>query len=248
MQRTVLPLQTPHPATGRAVGRAAAAVRALAVLALVLGVGWLAGPGSAAGHPGPLDEYGGHFDEKTGTYHYHRPARDMAVRKANWLHWDELPLKGWIKGTVSSVEDDHSFWLHIPYRPAYQEMTEYVLKENRDDRRVLLHIVLSHVSPDETGSSRGEKFAEWFRSKVTYELRQKLQGKDVRVEFRLVGGSPGWLRGMVFIGKENVNLWMVVNGWSYYVVADGPNPYDGLFRKAEDTARKSGAGIWEYLR
>lgn len=248
MQRTVPPPESPRDAAGRAPRHGAAAVRGIAVLALALVVGWLAGPRSAAGHAGPLDEYGGHFDEKTGTYHYHRPARDMAVRKSRWLHWERLPVQGWIKGTVSSVEDDHSFWLHVPYRPAYQEMTEYVLKENRDDRRVLLHIALSHVSPQETGSPRGEKFTEWFRSKVTYELRQKLQGKDVRVEFRLVGGSPGWLRGMVFIGQENVNLWMVVNGWSYYVMADGKTPYDGLFRKAEDAAHKSGAGIWEYIR
>ena len=215
-------------------------------LAVVIAAGLLA-PGRASAHGGPLDEYGGHFDESTGLYHYHKPARDMAARKREWLTWSKLPVSGEIQGTVSSVEDSDSFWLYVPYRPAYQELVQSVLPANRDDRQQLVRIRLSYVSPRETGA-RDARFAEWFTAKVAYELRQKLDGRPVRVAFQLAGGNPGWLRGMVFVGSENVNLWMVLNGWSYYVVADGDTRYDAPFRKAEDTARQEKAGIWEHIR
>ena len=126
-------------------------------------------------------------------------------------------------------------------------MTQYVSASNRDDRRQAFRVALSHVSPEETGA-RDPRFSEWFRSKVAFELEQKVREQPVRVEFRIVGGMPGRLRGMVFLGEENLNLWMVLNGWSYYVVSDGETPYNAQFRQAEDTARSGRAGIWEHVR
>lgn len=201
----------------------------------------------AGAHPGKLDQYGGHFDEKTGIYHYHRPPRNLAVRKAEYLEWVRFPVQGIVKGTVVRIEVPGSIWLHIPYRPAYQELVQQVAPGNRDDRKAELRVDLSHVSPRETGAL-DPKFAEWFRQKVTHELRQKLLEKDVTVNFTIVGGDEGRLRGMVFEGEENVNLWMVLNGWSYYVLTDQSSDYDKLFRNAEDIARRDKAGIWEHIR
>ena len=200
-------------------------------------------PGLVAAHGGELDEWGGHFDEKTHFYHYHRPARDMAVRKRDWLTWERLPVSGEIRGRVASVDGPDGFWLYVAYRPAYQELVQAVLPANRDDRAQRVRIRLSYVAPDETGA-RDPRFAEHFRTQVVDALRQKLQDREVRVAFRLAGSSPGWLRGVVFVGDENVNLWMVGSGWSYYVLTDDATPDDVLYRHAEDAARAAKAGIW----
>jgi endonuclease YncB( thermonuclease family) len=148
---------------------------------------------------------------------------------------------------VASVDGSATIWLRMAYRPAYQELIQSVALANRDDGRMLLRVDLSHVSPEETGA-RNPRYEGWFRKKVEQELKQKLLGQDVTVHFDIVGGSEGRLRGMVFMGperKDNVNLWMVLNGWSYYVLTDGDSQYDPLFRNAEDIARRDKAGIWQ---
>ena len=242
--------RAPRPRPAPTARRPAVGLRrgagGLAVLALALGLGLGPGAVPAGAHPAALDEYGGHFSED-GIYHYHRPSRDMATRKAEWLEWVRYPVRGIIKGRVARIEDASHLWLHIPYRPAYQELVPEVGAANRDDHAVLLRVALAHVSPEETGA-RDPGFSAWFREKVTHELRQKLLDEQVTVHFRIVGGEAGLLRSMVFQGEENVNLWMVLNGWSYYVISDGENPYDKLFRQAEDIAKRDRAGIWAHIR
>ena len=157
------------------------------------------------------------------------------------------PITGSIKGVVNAIDEHDVLWLYVAYRPAYQELVQVVSSTNRDDHKQLLRVDLSHVSPQETGA-RNPRFQEWFRKKVAHDLKQKLLGKDVTVHFEVVGGDAGRLRGMVFEGEDNVNLWMVLNGLSYYVIGDGDNSYDKLFRQAEDIARRDKAGIWEYIR
>ncbi|HKI98758.1 MAG TPA: YHYH domain-containing protein [bacterium] len=200
----------------------------------------------AGAHPGPLDEYGGHFDKRTGLYHYHRPSKEMAHRKPEYLNWVMLPDKGILKGDVAKVEDADTIWVHMVYRPAFQDVAQHIALANKNERDMLLRVDLAHVSPRETGA-QNPRFEEWFLNKVQYELKQKLLGHKVTVNFEIVGGGASRLRGMVFEGKENVNLWMVLNGWSYYVLNDGSNPYDKLFRNAEDIARRDKAGIWQHL-
>jgi endonuclease YncB( thermonuclease family) len=216
----------------------------LALLAAV--VSSVGTPAPAAAHPGALDEYGGHFDGQ-GFYHYHKPARDMAVRKGEWLEWVRFPLAGTVQGVAETVDESADLWVRVPYRPAYQELVQDVAPANRDDRRQLVRVVFLHVSPRETGA-RNPRFKEWFRKQVAHELNQKLRDQPVTVNFQVVGGQAGLLRGMVFLGEENVNLWLVLNGWSYYVLSDGESPYDARFRQAEDAARRDKSGIWAHVR
>lgn len=204
-------------------------------------------PGNPAAHPGSLDEYGGHFDERYGTYHYHRPTMDMAHRKREVLVWLDHPNRGVLKGTVARIERPNAVWLHIPYRPAYQELVPLVSKGNRNDKDQLVRIWLLYVSPEETGQL-GRKFAEWFDETVIFELKNKLANKEVTVQFQRLGGNAQRMRGMVFLGEENVNLWMVLQGWSYYVLEEDANPADAQFRKAEDLARTNKAGVWAHIK
>lgn len=225
--------------------RHAAAVLGLA--ALMLTVLTAATGVRALAEPQKLDKYGGYFDKRTGQYIYHRPPREMALEKAKYLRWVHFPDTGIVVGEVSKVSDADSIWIRVGYRFAYQELSQYVARDNKDDRDMMLRVDLAHVSPQETGSLN-PRYEDWFMSKVAYELKQKLLGHKVTVNFEIVGGSASRLRGMVFEGKDNVNLWMVLNGWSYYVLSDGPNPYDKLFRNAEDLARHNKAGIWQRAR
>jgi Staphylococcal nuclease homologue len=244
---------TPPDATARSLARSrrratrlllvGLAVAALVALVLLI-MGYLRQ--RAAG----LDEYGGRFNERTGLYEYHHPSMQMAEQKRQYLNWVHYPIQGIVKGDVDSIAGPASFWLHMDYRPAYQELIQNVALPNRDDHKLLVRVDLAYVSPEETGS-RDPKFAEYFRNKVEFELKQKLVGQAVTVNFSIYGGDLGRLRGMVFLGKEaqdNVNLWLVLNGWSYYVVGDSANPYDKRFREAEDLAKRDQAGIWKSIR
>jgi len=226
----------------RVLARRAGARRCAALAGLLAGLALAAGP--ALAHPGSLDEFGGHFDERSGEYHYHRPSKDMAERKQEYLQWARFPVQGTIQGKVVSVAGASSVWIFVDYRPAFQDLAQRIAKENRDDRKELLRVDLAHVSPEETGA-RNPRFEEWFVGQVTHELKQKLLDRAVSVNFSIVGGSSSRLRGMVFIGKENVNLWLVLNGWSYYMLGDGDSEYDKLFRNAEDIARRDKTGIWK---
>jgi endonuclease YncB( thermonuclease family) len=254
------PRRKPPSAPPAALRPSARAARR-AGLALLLACGlWALGPAAgpaphapwgvatAWAHPGSLDAFGGHYDERTHTYHYHKPSRDMAQRKPEWLEWTRFPVRGTIKGQVVAVDPSDEVWVFVEYRPAYQELADKLAMANRDDKTARLRIALAHVSTRETGA-RNPRFEDWFLRKVAAELKTKLLEKAVRVEFELVGvGSAGTLRGTVFLEEENVNLWLVENGWSYYVLSDGENPYDALFRTAEDTAKRNQAGIWQYIR
>lgn len=243
-----------HPfARGRPVagllprrGAALAMRGALKVALGLLAVALLAGPGAtrALANPQKLDQYGGYFDERTGQYIYHHPPRDMALQKAKYLQWVHFPDTGTVKGTVAKVTSADTLWIQVGYRFAYQELAQHIAKDNKDGRTMLLRVDLSHISPRET-AAHNPRILDWFLSKAAYELRQKLLGHKVTVNFTIVGGEVSRLRGMVFEGGDNVNLWMVLNGWSYYMLGEEKNPYDKLFRNAEALARRNKAGIWQ---
>jgi hypothetical protein len=199
--------------------------------------------GSAGAHPGELDEYGGHFDERTGSYHYHRPKADMARRKREFLTWNAGQESGELRGTVVRVDRPDAVWLHIPYRPAYQDMARILSPSNRNDEQQWVLFWLAHVSP-EGSAAFGKEYNAWFYKKVIYELDSKLRGQETTAQFRVLSAA-GRIKGMLLREDENINLWMVLNGWSYYVLTGAPNPYHEQFVEAEAKARQNKAGLWE---
>ncbi|MBI3992788.1 MAG: YHYH domain-containing protein [Candidatus Lambdaproteobacteria bacterium] len=232
----------PHAQHGPYVGRLLTA--SLALLGLLLGVALL-WPSAATAHPGTLDEYGGHFDERTGIYHYHRPKADLVRRKREYLTWITPSTDGELRGDVASIDRPDAIWVQVPYRPAFQDLVPLVARSDRDDRKQLVRVWFRFVSP-EASVTLGREYQDWFRKKVTYELDTKLKGKAITVQFHIY--PAGRMKGMVLVGEENVNLWLVLNGWSYPVLTDGDNPHVEQFRKAEDNARKSKTGLWERVQ
>jgi endonuclease YncB( thermonuclease family) len=220
---------------------------ALALLgALLLGIGLTLWALEAEGHPGALDPYGGHFDERTGLYHYHRPKLDIGIQKQAYLIWLEYPEKGVIKGTVARIKRPDTIWVRIPYRPAYNELSNLIGPGSRDDKDELIEVGLLYVSPEQSGN-QGARYREWFEQKVLGELKQKLVGKEVSVQVEFLPRMR-FMRGMVFLGRENVNLWMVLNGLSYYVLTEGDNPNEKLFLQAEQLARQNKVGLYQPSR
>lgn len=204
-------------------------------------------PPMAWGHTGPLDEFGGHFDEKTGKYHYHRPGKNRVSRKRAVLSWVKFKKSGVMKGWVEKFERPNALWIRLDYRPAYVDLAPLVSESNRDDKKELLRIWMKYVSPEETGRL-SKKFSTAFNRRVLFELTRKAAGKRVSVQFDVLGSGAGRIRGLAFLEEENLNLWIVSSGWSFYVVGDGKNRYDKLFRKAEDHARRKKSGIWRAIK
>lgn len=233
-------MSTPPPLARSTVpGRA----RRCGVAALLAGVLALAGAPAAGAHSGELDEWGGHFDERTGGYHYHRPAWNLAQRSREYLKWKERGRTGVLVGEVARINRPDAVWVHLPNRPAFQRIAQHLSAQNRDDKRARVKVWFRYVSPEASARTESRDFIAWFFRKVAYELEQKLMGETVTVQFRIVPVA-GRLEGMVLHGGENINLWLVLNGWSYPIVQDGENPYAEKFQQAEELARQDKAGLW----
>lgn len=214
-----------------------------AVLALTLAA---AGPwgGTAWAHAkGDLDEFGGHFDERTGGYHYHRPVWDLARRTKDYLNWIEVGEVGELQGVVARVDRPDALWVEIPYRPAYQNLAAHVSKQNRDDQKARVKVWFRYISPERSALAQGREYSQWFKKKVVFELDRKLRGKPVTVQFWIDPASSR-VKGMVLVKEENINLWLVLKGWSFYLIAEEENPYEPSFVEAEQVARAGRAGLW----
>lgn len=79
-----------------------------------------------------------------------------------------------------------------------------------------------------------------YGNKAKQALSKQIHGKQVRVK---VASKDQYGRslGTVFLGKENINLWLVANGyaWHYKRYSD-----DKTLAKAEDKARGEKLGLW----
>ena len=56
-------------------------MKSIRTLALVTGACCALLPAAARAHPGRLDSRGGHMDQRTGVYHYHRPGGRSPVAR-----------------------------------------------------------------------------------------------------------------------------------------------------------------------
>ena len=200
-------------------------------------------PGRVSAHPGALDQYGGHFDERTGHYHYHDPVWDLSKRTKEFLNWTKQGVSGELTGTFEKVDRPDAIWVKIPYRPAFQNLSAAVSTQNRDDKNALVRVWFRYVSPENSALMQDQQYVQWFRKKVVFELDRKLAKQPLTVQFTI---DPVTRRplGMVLLGEENVNVWLVLNGWSFYLLNPDKNPYDKAFAEAEQIARKDKAGLW----
>ncbi|MDH5752781.1 MAG: thermonuclease family protein [Deltaproteobacteria bacterium] len=219
------------------------AIKWAMVFVIALAGGLFSASPTARAHPNDLDEFGGHFDDKTGQYHYHRPRRDAALEKSKSLKWTTYPHRGTLTATVVRIDRPDAIWVQPSFRPVFQELADKISATHRDDKQAMIQIWPLFVSP-ESSVNQGERYNSWFKEQVVYELKKKLLGKEVQIHFDLDNATRR-PRGMLFLGEENLNLWMVLSGWSFYVLGDEKGPYHKNFIQAEDMARRNRVGLWD---
>jgi len=74
----------------------------------------------------------------------------------------------------------------------------------------------------------------------TRRLREKIRGKSVKLEWKKQD-QDGRALGVVYLGGEDVNLWMVKEGLAQY---DGQSKKATAYAEAQQRAQKAGLGIW----
>ena len=200
------------------------------------------GARSVYAHPKPLDDLGGHFDERSGLNHYHKPRFDQS-RLEQSLSWGSFQKQAVIRGVLARIDQPDAVWIKINYRPAFLDLAQHIPPSHIDQENSLVKVWLQHVSP-ELSVNEDKRFNAWFKERVVYEIRTRLEGKTVTAHLDLEAASKR-PRGVVFFGEESLNLWLVTNGWSYYLLSDPPSPYHEQFVLAEDSARRRKVGLWK---
>ncbi|MBF0280114.1 MAG: thermonuclease family protein [SAR324 cluster bacterium] len=160
---------------------------------------------------------------------------------------DPEQLKYSFEGSVSRITDSESIWIYIENKQDYLRWTYKLSQSNLNRDRQEVRVWLSYVSPKRS-VSRGREYNEWFTDKkVPYEIAKKFRNRRVRVDYQLLE-KVHRLVGMVWAADVSVNLWLVQNGWSFYLIEKGDSPYHDDFVKAEKTARDQQLGLWESIK
>ena len=153
------------------------------------------------------------------------------------------PQRQIVNGVVSRVADSESIWLRIDDRGEFRKWTYQLSKSSLNLSRQEIRVYLQYVSP-KLSINRGKEYNAWFQKKVAFELGKSFSGRSVRVEYELQEELYR-LNGIVLSGDTNINLWMVQNGWSFYLLTEGVNPDEPQFLAAEAMARNKKVGLWD---
>lgn len=151
-----------------------------------------------------------------------------------------------VSGTVSRFSDSESIWIRIDDRRKYRKWTYRLATSSLDNQRQEIRIYLKYVSP-QLSVKRGSAYNQWFYQKVTYEMSQIFYGREVVVKYNetALRKEPYRVTGMVYTSGTSLNLWLVQNGWSLYLL-DQPKPKEHKdFIQAEQIARESQLGLWK---
>ena len=83
-----------------------------------------------------------------------------------------------------------------------------------------------------------------YGTKAKQALSKRIHGKQVRV---MVSGKDRYGRsiGTVFLGKENINLWLVANGYAWHYKRYSK---DEALANAEVKAKSEKLGLWSMLK
>ena len=153
------------------------------------------------------------------------------------------PQRQIVNGVVSRVADSESIWLRIDDRGEFRKWTYQLSKSSLNLSRQEIRVYLQYVSP-KLSINRGKEYNAWFQKKVAFELGKSFSGRSVRVEYELQEELYR-LNGIVLSGDTNINLWMVQNGWSFYLLTEEVNPDEPQFLAAEAMARNKKVGLWD---
>ena len=146
-------------------------------------------------------------------------------------------------GTLSRVTDSESIWVRIENRTDFRKWTFKLSKNNLNLTRQEVRVWLKYVSP-KLSVSFGREYNDWFMKKSAFEMQKIFYNRKLRINFDY-SDKLFRLDGMVWTGDTNLNVWLVKNGWSFYLLGnDSPLEHDD-FLAAENDAKKQKVGLWK---
>ena len=146
-------------------------------------------------------------------------------------------------GIFSRGTDSESVWIRIDNRSKYRKWTFKLSKKNLNLQRQEVRVWLKYVSP-KLSVSHGKEYNEWFLKKSAYELQKMFYNRQVRVVYDY-SEKLYRLDGILWSGDTNINIWLIRNGWSFYLLGEKPPPEHQEFLAAENEAREKQVGLWK---
>jgi len=146
-------------------------------------------------------------------------------------------------GIFSRVTDSESVWIRIDNRSKYRKWTFKLSKKNLNLQRQEVRVWLKYVSP-KLSVSHGKEYNEWFLKKSAFELQKMFYNRQVRVGYDY-SEKLYRLDGIIWSGDTNINVWLIRNGWSFYLLGEEPPTEHEEFLAAENEARKKQVGLWK---
>ena len=149
------------------------------------------------------------------------------------------------EGVITRISDSESVWVHISSKPLFRKWTYKLSRASLNLERREIKVWLDYVSPARS-ISKGKKYNAWFKKKVAYEMARAFQNKKVRVDYKIISHAYR-MKGVVWSADQAVNLWLVENGWSFYLLPHDSKDrrYHNEFISAEQKAKKQKIGLWK---
>ena len=146
-------------------------------------------------------------------------------------------------GVFSRVTDSESVWIRIERRSEYRKWTFKLSKKNLNLPRQEVRVWLKYVSP-KLSISHGKEYNEWFRKKAAFEMQKIFYNRQVRINYDY-SDKLFRLDGMVWTGDTNINIWLIRNGWSFYLLENEPPLEHKDLLAAENEAKQLKVGLWK---
>jgi hypothetical protein len=200
-----------------------------------------------------LDDDGGYYDEKTRSYKYVNPKPRDISDKSPRIYTPRAGQAQTIGGSVTRIDEDaKSIWIKIENRKTYMILASSLSGSNREDKTKTLRLNLSYVSP--AGSVNGSRrFRTQWKKYVIQTLGSELQNRNILAELNYEEGSRRFTGTLFRLVKtkngertQDVNLWIVQQGLSFYFIDRGKSPKEKEYLQAQKNARKAKKGVWRY--
>lgn len=159
------------------------------------------------------------------------------------LQFDKEKAPTFIEGVITRVTDSESIWIQTEYTRDFVKWSYKLSRGSLDTERKEIRIWLKFVSP-KLSVSRGQAYNDWFKKKVASEVGRNFYKRRVRIEYDYLS-KANRLQGVVYAGQTNLNLWMIRNGWSFYLIENGRAQDDAQYVQAEEYAKANQLGLWK---
>ena len=146
-------------------------------------------------------------------------------------------------GIFSRVTDSESVWIRIENRSEFRKWTFKLSKQTLNLPRQEVRVWLKFVSP-KLSVSHGKEYNEWFRKKAAFEMQKIFYNRQVRINYDF-SEKLFRLDGIIRSGDTNINIWLIRNGWSFYLLENETPPEHEDMLAAENEAKQRQVGLWK---